>query len=255
MKNKLIISGCSYSHAGTEFHPHINWTNLLKKDYKYDLTQLAIPGQSNESITKKVYDFITKYNPKDSLIICQLTYTHRIGWWHSIANQWSDYQPNYINVIPEIDEISDKIIFAHELNIRDENPRSMFPKGNVSNKEYEQLKNMYLTWLKYVYDENESFKQLLFRIDTLEAYVKQSGNKIMFIYWPDITDDYQLNELKLRNFYNIDGEYSILKWSTKNKLLDDTSHLSYDGNILFASLINDELIKNKYNLVKNNLII
>jgi hypothetical protein len=255
MKNKLIISGCSYSTAGSDTHPYINWSNILKKQYSYDISQLAIAGQSNDSITKKIYDFIVKYNPKDCLIICQLTYTHRIGWWHSIANQWSDYQPNYINVIPEIDEETNKVTFTHNLDICNEDPKTMFSKGNVTKEQFDELTNMYLTWLKYVYDESEMFKQLMFKIDTLNAFIKESGNKIMFIYWPDITNEHELNELKNRNFFNIDSEYSILRWSSKNKLTDKTSHLSNDGNILFASLINDKLIRNRYNLVKNNLVI
>jgi hypothetical protein len=255
MKNKLIISGCSYSQAGVDSNPHINWSNILKKEYKYDLVQLAIAGQSNESITKKVYDFIIKHNLKDSLIICQLTYTHRIGWWHSIANQWSDYQPNYINVIPDIDEETDRVTFVHKMAMRDENPRSMFPKGNVTKKQYDELSNMYLTWLTYVYDEDEMFKYLLYRIDTLKSYVEESGNKILFIYWPDIKNEFQLNELKKRNFFNIDSEYSILKWSTKNKLIDYTSHLSYDGNIVFSNILNSYLENNNIELNKSSALI
>jgi hypothetical protein len=238
MKNKLIFSGCSYSQAGTDTHPHSNWTSLMKKIHGYDVHQLAVSGQSNESITKKVYDFVIKHNPKDCLIICQLTYTHRIGWWHSIANQWSDYQPNYINVIPDIDEETDKVTFVHTLDIRDENPTVMFPKGNVTKKQYDELINMYLTWLTYVYDEDEMFKYLLYRTDTLKSYVEQSGNKILFVYWPDIKNEFQLKELKKRNFFSIDSDYSILKWSTKNKLVDHTSHLSHTGNIDFSNALN-----------------
>ena len=114
---------------------------------------------------------------------------------------------------------------------------------------------MYKTWLKYVYDEKQNFKELLFKIDTLESFVEKSGNKIMFIYWPEIISEDELNELKHRKFFNIDDEYSILKWSTINKLHDSTSHLSNDGNILFAKLIDNELLKRNYNLNKNiNLI-
>ena len=77
----------------------------------------------------------------------------------------------------------------------------------------------------------------------------------MFIYWPEIISEDELNELKHRKFFNIDDEYSILKWSTINKLHDSTSHLSNDGNILFAKLIDNELLKRNYNLNKNiNLI-
>ena len=249
MKNKVIISGCSYSAFGSDTHIDTNWVSLLKKEYLYNTIQLSVCGQSNNSITKKIYDFIIKHNPKDSLIICQLTYTHRIGAWHSIANTWLDYQPNYVN-IPEIDEKTNKVIFPINYDGSIWN-KIHFKSKNINKKQYDELFNMYQTWLKYVYDEKQNFKELLFKIDTLESYVEKSGNKIMFIYWPEINSEDELNDLKHRNFFNVDNEYSILKWSTINKLQDSTSHLSNDGNILFAKLIDNELLKRNYNLEKN----
>lgn len=254
MIDKLIISGCSYSILGSDTHNDTNWVSLLKKKYLYNTIQLAVSGQSNGSITKKIYDLIIKHNPKNCLIICQLTYTHRIGAWHNIANSWLDYQPNYVNIIPEIDETTNRVIFPinYEENYWN---KIYFKRKNINKEQYDELFNMYKTWLKYVYDEKQNFKELLFKIDTLESFVEKSGNKIMFIYWPEIISEDELNELKHRKFFNIDDEYSILKWSTINKLHDSTSHLSNDGNILFAKLIDNELLKRNYNLNKNiNLI-
>jgi len=249
MSNKLIVSGCSYSSVGSDTNPESNWVSLLKKEYSYDTIQLAVAGQSNDSITKKIYDFIVKHNPNDCLIICQLTYTHRIGWWHSIVNKWLDYRPNYINVIPEIDEETNKVLFPYN-NEQNMWTYTNFRNENINKKQYDELFAMYQTWLKYVYDESQNFKDLLFKIDTLQSYVNESGNKIMFIYWPEIISENQLNELKDRNFFNIDNEYSMLKWSTINKLHDSTSHLSNDGNITFSKLISDEIVKRNYNLKK-----
>ena len=108
---------------------------------------------------------------------------------------------------------------------------------------------MYKTWLQRVYDEDETFNYLLYKIDTLKTYVESTNNKIEFVYWPDIENKIQLQEMKKRNFFNIDGEYSMLKWSTKNKLVDNTSHLHADGHIIFSNIWN-EIIKDKFTNIK-----
>ena len=94
-----------------------------------------------------------------------------------------------------------------------------------------------------VYDDDGSFDYMLYKIDTLETYVEKSDNKIIFLYWPEVQNEYQLNELKCRNFLNIDGEYSILKWSVKNKMIGNDSHLSTYGCNEFANILNSELEK------------
>ena len=55
---------------------------------------------------------------------------------------------------------------------------------------------------------------------------------------------------KKRDFFNIDDEYSMLKWSTKNDLVDHTSHLNKIGHITFSNIL-DEKINNKFSDLKN----
>jgi len=249
MTNKLIVSGCSYSaYTGTTPYPEI-----LKNKYGYDVYNMSWCGQSNESITKKIYDCISKNDVTNSLIICQLTYLHRIGWYHGFVNRWIDYQPKYIQSIPEYNVESDKVIF----NISTENTymeggNHIFPT-DINKEDYVKLTEMYKTWLEYVYDENETFNNLLFKIDTLKTYVESTGNKILFIYWPEIETKKQLEEIKKRNFFNINEQYSMLKWSTKKKLVDTTSHLTQDGDIEISKKINDYIQSNIYNNIKNLL--
>ena len=241
MEHKIVISGCSASRSGSDNNPTINWVSHLIKKYNYNIDQLAVEGQSNESITKKVYDYITKNNATNCIFLCQLTYTHRIGWWHQIANQWADYQPNYINGIPEIDEENDKVKFPYTININEKKSRYMFPKGNVSQSQYDELTKMYLTWLKYVYDEDEMFKALMFKIDLLQSYINETGNKIIFIYWPEIKDEFQYSELKKRNMFEVDNTISILNWSTKNNIVCPTTHLTDKGQLVFSEKLNGVL--------------
>jgi hypothetical protein len=253
LKNKVIISGCSYSaYAGFG----ISYGDSLKR-YGYDVFNMAWNGQSNESIIKKIYDYVSKENVTDSLIICQLTYTHRIGWFHHSVKRWVDYQPKYIQTIPEYNVETDNIkveILMDEAFM--EGGSWKLPK-DVTKEEYSILTDMYKTWLKYVYDEDGMFNYLLYKIDTLKAYVESTGNKIEFIYWPNIENEKQKEEIKNRNFLNIDNEYSMLKWSTKNKLIDITSHLHKEGHLTFADILDNKITKNypKIQKVKKSFLI
>jgi hypothetical protein len=234
MKNKIIVSGCSYSaHSGTT-----PYSTLLKQKYGYSVYNMAWPGSSNESIINRIYECITKNSLKDSLIICQLTYTHRTGWYHSSIKRWVDYQPRYIQSIPEYNVESDSVKFEISTNETFmEGGETPIPK-DLTKEQFKTLTDMYQTWLEYVYDETQMFNYLLYKVDTLKAFVESTGNKIKFIYWPDFKDKSQLEQIKKRDFLNIDGEYSMLKWSTKNKLVDTTSHLNKNGHEIFCYNIN-----------------
>jgi hypothetical protein len=222
--SKIVVSGCSYS-TGYQYH--------LRETYKFDVETLAIPGQSNDSITRKIYDYIVNENCKDVLFICQLTWLHRIGFYHDVANKWLDYQPNFINLIPKYFEVSDKLeIKYHKESIK------LNDVIDINKNDYKELENMYKTYLKLVHNEKESFNNLLYKIDTLESFVEKTGNKIIFMYWPLIEDETQIKALSNRNFFNIDGEYSILNWSTKNKKnIPIDSHLSYHGVVVFSEIL------------------
>jgi hypothetical protein len=249
MKNKLIISGCSYSaYTGTSSP----YADVLKKN-GYSVYNMSWCGSSNESIINRIYECIKKNDVTDSLILCQLTYIHRIGWYHNFAKRWIDYQPKYIQTIPKYDVENDSV--KVEVSMKEtfmEGGDNPIP-NDVSKEEFKILTKMYKTWLEYVYDEDEMFNYLLYKIDTLKAYVDTTGNKIEFIYWPDIQRENQLEEIKKRSFLNIEGEYSMLKWSTKNKLIDDTSHLNKNGHDTFSNFL-DNKIKNEHNNLKKEFI-
>jgi hypothetical protein len=232
MKNKIIVSGCSYSAWGYPLY--------LKEKYKLDVESLAISGQSNYSIIRKIYDYITNEDCKNTIFICQLTWLHRIGFYHDITNCWLDYQPNFINLIPKYFDQPNKL----EMKYHNENVK-VNEIIKINKDEYKELENMYKTYLKYVHNESETFVNLLYKIDTLESFVEKTGNKILFIYWPLIDNEIQIKAFKNRNFFNIDGEYSMLNWSTKNKMLTKIdSHLSNYGHIHFSEILQKYLITN-----------
>jgi hypothetical protein len=235
-KNKIVVSGCSYS-AGA-------WPFALKENHLLNVDSMAISGQSNQSITRKIYDYITNNNCKNTLFICQLTWLHRIGCYHDIINEWLDYQPNFINFIPKYNEVVDKLEMKyHEDNVR------VNKSIKINKDEYNELENMYKTYLKFVYNEDESFINLLYKIDLLESFVEKTQNEILFIYWPLINNELHIKQFQNRNFFNINGEYSMLNWSTKNKKLNNIdSHLSNYGHTHFAGILNKYLKTEELNL-------
>ena len=239
MNSKVIISGCSYS-----FLPNGSYGTQLKNIYGYDVENISYYGQSNDSILKKIYDFIKKNEVSDSLIICQLTYLHRIGWYHHINSLWMDYQPNFINKSPHYK--NEKLYFDYD---KSESKLTHYSEyGEMTNDDFDKLKRMYNTWLNMVYDDDATFDYLLYKIDTLQSYIEKTKNKILFIYWPEIQNQYQLSEIQNRNFLNINGEYSILNWSVKNNMIGNDSHLSTIGSIKFSDILHLEL--KKYTSVK-----
>lgn len=244
MKGKIIVSGCSYSHTSKTPYPF-----FLNRKEGYDVENIAYSGQSNDSILKKIYDYIINHNISESLFICQLTYLHRIGWYHSVNSMWMDYQPEFINKIPTF--------INNELNFEYHNTKTIISSNTqqieLNTNDYDTLKKMYQTWLSRVYDDSETFKYLLYKIDTLESFIKNTNNKVIFLYWPDIQNEYQLEELQKRNFFNIDGEYSMLNWSLKNNMIGNDSHLSEYGNETFANIISVKL--KEFDLISKNKLL
>lgn len=230
--DKILISGCSYSYGSHSYG------NKLK-GLGYEVEMLSYPGQSNIGTIYKLYNYITKNNIKNTNVICQLTWLHRFGAFNTMVNKWMDYQPNSGNVMPSYNEETDKIDFEIDLKKGFTNTPGFESEHNIPIENYNEMLNMYTTYLKYHYDETEAFNFLMFLIDTFESLIEKTGNKVTFIYWPEISNDYQLQNLKERRFLKIENEYSILKWSTKNNLLDGSSHLSDFGHLTFANIVKD----------------
>lgn len=226
MMNKIIVSGCSYSISPK----YDNFPSLLSNKYRCE--NIAISGQSNYSILKKIYDYTEKTKVKDSLFICQLTYTHRLGFYHSLTNLWIDYQPNNLNGIRTI-------------NFDFENVPKLPSELNINSSIRKKLEKMYKTYLRYVYDEDAEFFNLMRNVDLLKSYIEKSDNKIFFVYWPKV-NQIQKQELEKRDFFNVSGEYSMLNWSYDNKLTGDDSHLSSLGSHQFKLELEKQNTLKKY---------
>ena len=225
----IIVTGCSYSQISgvKEAYP-----NMLNTSPNLKVSNLAWPGQSNDTIIRNVKEQIRE-GVSDTLFICQLTHLHRISHYCTLNKKWLDFQPSIVNVQPSIKD--DKVSFEIE-TMKDGNPSigiygaQVLSDNGLTNDELNQLFNWYEFYLTHLYDEENTFHELTHKINELTKQVKDSGNDILYLYWPDINYDDSL--FLNNNFLSIDGEYSMLKWSVKQKLTQPKdTHLTVDGHI------------------------
>lgn len=239
MKN-IIVTGCSYSQKSGVTHPY---PLLLKNYFKGNVTNLAWPGQSNDTIIRNVKEQIRE-GVSDTLFICQLTHLHRISHYCTLNKKWLDFQPAIVNAESTIKD--DKILFEVKI-YNGEEKRPPMGRGNtggvsvygatelknvnLSESRVEELLDWYQTYLTHLYDEENTFYELHHKIDELTKQVNDSGNTIIYLYWPDINYDSSLFEKN--NFLSIDGEYSMLKWSLQKGLTQQKqdTHLSKIGHV------------------------
>ena len=241
--NNIIVSGCSYS-SNTGVTPY---SELLNDCIDLNVINKAWPGQSNKSIIREIRNHIND-GISDTIFICQLTHLHRLNLYCTLNNRYIDFQPMFINSTPLIK--NDKIVFDVDYeNIHSGKLKGIVSNGvsnidefNINNEYYDELHTFYKQYLKFFYDDTESFYELVNQIDDLNRLVNTTSNKIIFLYWSHVIGD--TIELKNRNFLNFDNEYSLLNWSTRNDMLDGrTSHLSEKGHYTLCEKLKLEIDK------------
>lgn len=240
---KLVTFGCSYSDISNtddntiEADSSCVYPMVLKK-LGYDSLNLAQCGYSNDQIIRQIY-----YNiQKDTTYICQLTYLHRRGRYVDIADEWIDFQPAFFQK-PKIENkrVFWKVMkdYYFDATRADEDVPRSDKFTNLSETQKQELKNWYGDYMRLIYNDDEEFKHLMYQIDMLESYVQKHNSRIMFIYWPEVNGVYQLNELKKRNFFSINENYSMLNWSTSNNFLGWDSHMNPEGHDNLANKIHN----------------
>jgi hypothetical protein len=235
---KILVSGCSYSIVP----PNYSYSYFLEKNFGYNVTNVASPGQSNSAIIKKIYDYITEHKITNSLIVCQYTHLHRIGMYTDVLKKWIDYQPYYMNTNSDgLKSVQNGIEILNNPKSINTSLKRLYTEWNklynISETTFTELILMYELYLKNVFNEMKEFEQLMLNTDLLTEWIKAMCNDVLFIYWPELNNEYQKIELNKRNFFNIEGEYSMLKWTIdSNNLLNKTNlHLTSKGNKIFAN--------------------
>lgn len=243
---KIITLGCSYSDISNtddntiEAKSDVVYPMVLGYKHNFDSLNLASCGYSNDKIIKKLYENIQE----NTTYICQLTFLHRRGRYVDMADEWIDFQPAFFQK-PKIEnkKVFWKIMKDYYFDAtKTDEPRSK-SFLTLTEEQKDELRNWYGDYMRLIHNDEEEFKHLMYQIDMLESYVEKNKSRIMFIYWPEVYDDYQLSELNKRNFLSIDDNYSMLNWSTSNDLLGWDSHMNPQGHELLADSINDFIKK------------
>lgn len=237
MKNNIIISGCSYSTNSDAVPYPIH----LKNTTNLNVTNLAWPGQGNDTIVRTIKEQL-RSGVTNTIFICQLSYLHRKSFFCNELNQWIDFQPSIINSNPDIKDGNIKFDFDlsnisnSAIGVYGARRRS---NVNLSEQTYKKLIQWYHDYLFYLYNEETEFIQLMYTIDELSTQIKNSNNKILYLYWPDVF--FNLDIIKKNNFLQIENEYSMLKWSKVNNLTNTyDTHLSTEGHLeLTKHIINN----------------
>lgn len=227
--NKFLFGGCSYFSGNPSVSSDFKDLSLKNND-GYWVHGCASPGQSNTTILKRIYETINELSFTGSTIFCQLTYLHRIGFYHDYTDCWIDYQPEFLNPLPK--KIDSSILkMDYHINFKKNKLQSFGANVIFESEEInKKLREWYDTYLTYVHNDFSAFEFLIYQIDLITAYLKERNCDILFLYWPLIDDERMISEMSKRNFLSIDNNYSMLDYTTKNNLINKSdSHLSIDG--------------------------
>jgi hypothetical protein len=266
----IILAGCSYTintwFGGTPHDPSDPFTFggfLAHNHSDLKIKHIAVSGNSNDASIRQIYDYVKSNTIKNSTIIFQVTHLHRIGGYFNFLDEWINLQPMILNShsskkIEEesftLDNINTVELSKNQIygtQVLDQSQPSYSPINaddefwkNGDSYIKERIMDYYKIWLEYKYDDFLEFKELLFKIDLLKGYLSQNNNKLLLMYWPDIYPSY-LPYLKEYEFFNIDGEYSMIRWSKKNNVIGDDTHLTLNGHKMLYLKLYDYLNLNK----------
>lgn len=235
--NSIIISGCSYSTNSDAVPYPIHLKNITN----LNVTNMAWPGQGNGTILRTIKEQL-RSGITNTIFICQLSYLHRKSFYSNELKKWVDFQPSIINSNPKIKD--GNIKFDFDLSNVSDSSIGIYGaqrRSNVklSEETYKKLLQWYHDYLFYFYDDEVEYTQLMYEIDELTNQIKNSGNEILYLYWPDVFFDLEI--IEKNNFLKIDNEYSMLRWSKLHNLTNTyDTHLSTKGHIkLTEHIINN----------------
>ena len=272
MANKRIIfAGCSYTvntwSGGEPITEPYTFGNFLKQKPKLVIQHIAQSGNSNDASIRQIYEYVKNNNIKDSTIVFQVTHLHRIGGYFNFLKDWVNLQPLILNSHDSndlesesftLDNINTHEIKNHHIYGTEISSNMFHPTGDPiryinlpkeTDDEFWREGDSYLRskvieyyklWLLYKYDDFIEFKELLIKIDFLKAYLSSYNNKLSLIYWPDIYPKYE-ELLKEYKFFQIDGEYSMLRWSKKNNVIGKDTHLIKEGHRILSEELYEHL--------------
>ena len=222
MKPRLILFGCSHTNT-------ILWKSFDTESCT--IVKKSWPGNANSKIINDVYEYVnsSEYEADDILII-QYTYTNRLWWPNKLEGSEFSFH--------SFDTENSPIYYLNKFAAK-------------------ELVNLYNTFIKYFWSYDDAFKIQKMNIDFIKSYLEQKNVKFLHWmytdggntmewntgynkFWKNSDSNHVFNKL---NLFNIDGEYRIQDWATKNNFVDDTDHVNDEGNF--------ELAKQLCNVINN----
>ena len=263
IEDVIVLSGCSYMETslptiepvGIEpekyrdkwwvdtYTSEPNAQYFLQKKYNKTVHDTSIRGSSNESIFRRVYEYINYTKCINNKFVIQLTHLHRIGFQHTNPNCWLDFQapPSNISGAPERWGVQPSDLFFSSI-YQTELPILKTQKKLKVPTEYQlsKLRNtFYRIYLEHFYDDDNSELELIYKIQLLKSYIESTKNQVIFVGFP-------LYNNKILNDYIVeidDDEKSFLRYAYGHDMISFEGHLNPLGSEHFA-----DIIINKFNL-------
>ncbi len=223
MINEFVFFGCS--------HSIMDWEKYWKTPIK--ISCFAESGSSNELILKKLKTYLNDNweNIENKILVIQFTYFHRKHIFFDLTQK------------------------EHKLN----GGNAIIFNPEFTTEQRKILNNYYTDWLKYFYNGQYEFTQLVNELQFLKKVFELKKIKFVWYLWDDILydeilfdkkDSNKINFIKdicnELNFIKFDEELTANKYVEKNKLrncdISNTSdrHISELHKQKFI-----EIIKNK----------
>lgn len=256
---KFVISGCSFTMTSLPtkepkyiLDPSLYasqwWVNKYPegpnvqyfiKSKNNEVVDMSWRGSSNESILRRVYEYIDFTKCTNTNFAVHLTYLHRVGIQLPHPYEWVDFQ----TVSPDNFR---KQVYQHSYDIRYCSiggiTKSKYPYKVCTKPNQDILHKInntfYKTYLEDIYDDINAQKELIYKIKLLKAYVESKQNKIIFIGFPSFSDN-ALNNLLI----DIDnGNRSFLEYAQKNDMIAFEGHLNDKGHDALSEIIIEQFI-------------
>ena len=256
MKKTLLINGCSWSGGHEDIHdkngnlnpqPNYVWPNKLTSRIRdYSITNLAVGGNSNDTILRQAIEFIDN-NPVDAVII-QWTAMHRKEVYFEPVGEWGNLC-NYFELIDPTDKLqttdkayTDKIMYAMHFDKNVEYTESVL---NTIDKVTKSATDDYF----WQYSETDYVVKYFQQLLVLQTYLENKCIPYMFTSMNASSHlPLMINKAGVETDYEkiLASQLNLSNW-TKRPLsfmvrddIDDTLHPTSKGHLIIAAELTRE---------------
>ena len=245
------MNGCSFT-AGDNVVKGETWPEKLAKELDLKLHQDARNGNSMESIFHLSLDSLSKFNPKDTLVIIGTTWKERysVPYWEGIFNITPADLGNNKEIFQEKASTYRRIsspVCTHPSELTALSKElTMYPKNF---KEFNEVLKRYAKFYESLveYDRNLDYNQSFFHFNyilSLENFLKRNNFTYKFI---DFQEYFSLEgqikkHSKINSYLSIDRDNIInMGWNAFSLERNKSAHPSAEDCTVIAKLIKERL--------------